>query len=258
MACELPTVSLHYLPLVCPNAARQQVCPLRCLLNCRRAQPVATLQSAAVAAPAPLWPSLSASTRWLPATSKSPPTSCMPQRSGIRLNSYLRSRKVHFNAWTHGCIIAPSLVDQKTEQVSWCDDLKFTQTLCFSFLFESCIDFFSELDKVMGPLIFNTSSMTELVRYTRQGLHWLRLDAKLIPWARIRSLHAAPFHPPSHTPRAQTNMYTVTDIEVCTISTRTHGPALVFHLNTHLTNFLDRFTTLCSFPTPACQKRWTI
>ncbi|XP_033835002.1 AF4/FMR2 family member 4 isoform X2 [Periophthalmus magnuspinnatus] len=42
-------------------------------------------------------------------------------------------------------------------------------------------DFFFELDKVMGPLIFNTSSMTELVRYTRQGLHWLRLDAKLIP-----------------------------------------------------------------------------
>ncbi|KAI1903046.1 hypothetical protein AGOR_G00023160 [Albula goreensis] len=42
-------------------------------------------------------------------------------------------------------------------------------------------DFFTELDKVMGPLIFNTSSMTELVRYTRQGLHWLRLDAKLIP-----------------------------------------------------------------------------
>lgn len=42
-------------------------------------------------------------------------------------------------------------------------------------------DFFLELDKVMGPLIFNTSSMTELVRYTRQGLHWLRLDANLIP-----------------------------------------------------------------------------
>ncbi|XP_055004351.1 AF4/FMR2 family member 4 isoform X2 [Boleophthalmus pectinirostris] len=42
-------------------------------------------------------------------------------------------------------------------------------------------EFFFELDKVMGPLIFNTSSMTELVRYTRQGLHWLRLDAKLIP-----------------------------------------------------------------------------
>uniref|UniRef100_A0A3Q1I6G0 AF4/FMR2 C-terminal homology domain-containing protein n=1 Tax=Anabas testudineus TaxID=64144 RepID=A0A3Q1I6G0_ANATE len=42
-------------------------------------------------------------------------------------------------------------------------------------------DFFLELDKVMGPLIFNTSTMTELVRYTRQGLHWLRLDAKLIP-----------------------------------------------------------------------------
>uniref|UniRef100_A0A8C7SRZ9 ALF transcription elongation factor 4 n=1 Tax=Oncorhynchus mykiss TaxID=8022 RepID=A0A8C7SRZ9_ONCMY len=42
-------------------------------------------------------------------------------------------------------------------------------------------EFFAELDKVMGPLIFNTSSMTELVRFTRQGLHWLRLDAKLIP-----------------------------------------------------------------------------
>ncbi|TNN47266.1 AF4/FMR2 family member 4 [Liparis tanakae] len=48
----------------------------------------------------------------------------------------------------------------------------------------SCLfppEFFLELDKAMGPLIFNTSSMTELVRYTRQGLHWLRLDAKLIP-----------------------------------------------------------------------------
>ncbi|XP_057216133.1 AF4/FMR2 family member 4 isoform X1 [Triplophysa rosa] len=41
-------------------------------------------------------------------------------------------------------------------------------------------EFFAELDKVMSPLIFNTSSMTELVRFTRQGLHWLRLDAKLI------------------------------------------------------------------------------
>lgn len=41
-------------------------------------------------------------------------------------------------------------------------------------------EFFAELDKVMTPLLFNTSSMTELVRYTRQGLHWLRLDAKLI------------------------------------------------------------------------------
>ncbi|XP_072256982.1 AF4/FMR2 family member 4 isoform X2 [Pyxicephalus adspersus] len=40
-------------------------------------------------------------------------------------------------------------------------------------------DFFTELDKVMGPLVFNASTMTELVRYTRQGLHWLRLDTKL-------------------------------------------------------------------------------
>lgn len=42
-------------------------------------------------------------------------------------------------------------------------------------------EFFAELDKVMTPLIFNTSTMTELVRYARQGLHWLRLDAKLAP-----------------------------------------------------------------------------
>ncbi|KAL0994747.1 hypothetical protein UPYG_G00126630 [Umbra pygmaea] len=42
-------------------------------------------------------------------------------------------------------------------------------------------EFFTELDKSMSPLIFNTSSMTELVRFTRQGLHWLRLDAKLRP-----------------------------------------------------------------------------
>ncbi|NXW62909.1 AFF4 protein, partial [Eurystomus gularis] len=39
-------------------------------------------------------------------------------------------------------------------------------------------EFFAELDKAMGPLIFNSSIMTDLVRYTRQGLHWLRLDAK--------------------------------------------------------------------------------
>ncbi|XP_071615200.1 AF4/FMR2 family member 4 isoform X2 [Heliangelus exortis] len=40
-------------------------------------------------------------------------------------------------------------------------------------------EFFAELDKVMGPLIFNSSIMADLVRYTRQGLHWLRLDAKV-------------------------------------------------------------------------------
>lgn len=63
--------------------------------------------------------------------------------------------------------------------------LIFTKTyalfVCFCAFYLNSADFFSELDKVMGPLIFNTSSMTELVRYTRQGLHWLRLDAKLIP-----------------------------------------------------------------------------
>ncbi|XP_031428026.1 AF4/FMR2 family member 4 isoform X2 [Clupea harengus] len=41
-------------------------------------------------------------------------------------------------------------------------------------------EFFIELEKMMGALIFNTSSMTDLVRYTRQGLAWLRQDAKLV------------------------------------------------------------------------------
>ncbi|XP_063302249.1 AF4/FMR2 family member 4-like [Pelobates fuscus] len=40
-------------------------------------------------------------------------------------------------------------------------------------------EFFSELDKVMGPLNFHSSTIPELVCYTRQGLHWLRFDAKL-------------------------------------------------------------------------------
>ncbi|KTG38665.1 hypothetical protein cypCar_00003889 [Cyprinus carpio] len=51
---------------------------------------------------------------------------------------------------------------------------------CDFFFLVFSAEFFTELDKAMSPLIFNTSSMTELVRFTRQGLHWLRLDAKLI------------------------------------------------------------------------------
>ncbi|CAB1447475.1 unnamed protein product [Pleuronectes platessa] len=40
-------------------------------------------------------------------------------------------------------------------------------------------DFFQELDTVMEPLS-QQSSMTELVRYIRQGLHWLRIEARLL------------------------------------------------------------------------------
>ncbi|KAK5612050.1 hypothetical protein CRENBAI_002061 [Crenichthys baileyi] len=40
-------------------------------------------------------------------------------------------------------------------------------------------DFFQNLDSVMGPLS-QQSSMTELVRYIRQGLHWLRTEAQLL------------------------------------------------------------------------------
>nr|XP_040030000.1 AF4/FMR2 family member 2 [Gasterosteus aculeatus aculeatus] len=40
-------------------------------------------------------------------------------------------------------------------------------------------EFFLELDSVMEPL-GQQSSMTELVRYIRQGLHWLRLEAHLL------------------------------------------------------------------------------
>ncbi|XP_071298629.1 AF4/FMR2 family member 2 isoform X2 [Agelaius tricolor] len=40
-------------------------------------------------------------------------------------------------------------------------------------------EFFVELDSVMGPLTQH-SSMTNLVRYVRQGLHWLRIEAHLL------------------------------------------------------------------------------
>uniref|UniRef100_UPI00398E876A AF4/FMR2 family member 1-like isoform X2 n=1 Tax=Pristiophorus japonicus TaxID=55135 RepID=UPI00398E876A len=40
-------------------------------------------------------------------------------------------------------------------------------------------EFFMELDAAVGFLSL-TSTMTELVHYTRQGLHWLRLDTKLL------------------------------------------------------------------------------
>ncbi|XP_062819927.1 AF4/FMR2 family member 2 isoform X2 [Anolis carolinensis] len=40
-------------------------------------------------------------------------------------------------------------------------------------------DFFIDLDLVMGPLTQH-STMTNLVRYVRQGLHWLRVEAHLL------------------------------------------------------------------------------
>ncbi|XP_059844659.1 AF4/FMR2 family member 3-like isoform X1 [Hypanus sabinus] len=40
-------------------------------------------------------------------------------------------------------------------------------------------EFFAELDAAVG-LLSLTSSMTELVHYVRQGLHWLRLETKLL------------------------------------------------------------------------------
>ncbi|KAJ8396491.1 hypothetical protein AAFF_G00017970 [Aldrovandia affinis] len=40
-------------------------------------------------------------------------------------------------------------------------------------------EFFQELNSMMEPLTQH-SSMTELVRYVRQGLHWLRIEAQLL------------------------------------------------------------------------------
>ncbi|XP_008939131.1 PREDICTED: AF4/FMR2 family member 2, partial [Merops nubicus] len=40
-------------------------------------------------------------------------------------------------------------------------------------------EFFVDLDSAMGPLTQH-SSMTNLVRYVRQGLHWLRIEAHLL------------------------------------------------------------------------------
>ena len=44
-------------------------------------------------------------------------------------------------------------------------------------VFGSLSGVLSELDSALGPLSLN-SSMVSLVRYTRQGLHWLRLDTR--------------------------------------------------------------------------------
>lgn len=103
-----------------PLAARQRVCPLRCRPSCHRARPAATHQSAAAAAPARLWPSLSGSTRWLPATSRSPPTSCSPLRSGTRLSSYPRSRRVNY--WNTLNIVSKT-VSESLQPFTLCSEL---------------------------------------------------------------------------------------------------------------------------------------
>lgn len=48
-----------------------------------------------------------------------------------------------------------------------------------NFCFLCIAEFFVDLDSVMGPLTQH-SSMTNLVRYVRQGLHWLRIEAHLL------------------------------------------------------------------------------
>lgn len=48
----------------------------------------------------PRWRSRSASIRWLPATSRSPPTSSMPLKSGNKQNSSRESRKSSLLNWT--------------------------------------------------------------------------------------------------------------------------------------------------------------
>uniref|UniRef100_A0A8D0FAX4 AF4/FMR2 C-terminal homology domain-containing protein n=1 Tax=Strix occidentalis caurina TaxID=311401 RepID=A0A8D0FAX4_STROC len=53
-------------------------------------------------------------------------------------------------------------------------------------------EFFVDLDSVMGPLTQH-SSMTNLVRYVRQGLHWLRIEAHLLQFQNI-SFHSLTYH----------------------------------------------------------------
>jgi len=48
-----------------------------------------------------------------------------------------------------------------------------------NFCFLCFAEFFVDLDTVMGPLTQH-SSMTNLVRYVRQGLHWLHIEAHLL------------------------------------------------------------------------------
>lgn len=125
--------------------------------------------------------------------------------------------------------------------VIWYCVVKCFTLMCSNFLFLFSQDFFLELDKMMGPLIFNTSSMTELVRYTRQGLHWLRLDAKLIPYWGLTPcmllIHTCISVSCAHT---YMRSHRQTSIGVCTVThTRTAHLWSSTYTRRHLTNFSD-------------------
>lgn len=90
--CQLCHLSDHFLFL---SSVKRLVChpqcPPKCLQAVRAVTPPAAPRARAAAPPSP---SHSASIRWLPATCKSPPTSCSPPRCGSRPSSWPVSREV--------------------------------------------------------------------------------------------------------------------------------------------------------------------
>lgn len=83
------------LPSICISlclSVKRLACPLQSLPSCPQVVPVATHQAHPAAAPRSPFPN--ASTRWLPATSRSPPTSSTPPRCGTKQSSWPKNRKV--------------------------------------------------------------------------------------------------------------------------------------------------------------------
>uniref|UniRef100_A0A452UUQ2 AF4/FMR2 family member 4 n=1 Tax=Ursus maritimus TaxID=29073 RepID=A0A452UUQ2_URSMA len=125
----------------------------------KRKIPVSLLCSKAVGMPSPVSPKLS------PGNSgnySSGASSATASGSSVTIPQRIHQMAASYVQVTSNFLYATEIWDQ-AEQLS-----------------KEQKEFFAELDKVMGPLIFNASIMTDLVRYTRQGLHWLRQDAKLI------------------------------------------------------------------------------
>ncbi|XP_075852148.1 AF4/FMR2 family member 4 isoform X2 [Microcebus murinus] len=117
------------------------------------------LGSKAVGMPSPVSPKLSPGNS---GNHSSGASSASASGSSVTIPQRIHQMAAHYVQVTSNFLYATEIWDQ-AEQLS-----------------KEQKEFFAELDKVMGPLIFNASIMTDLVRYTRQGLHWLRQDAKLI------------------------------------------------------------------------------
>lgn len=90
----------------------------------------------------------------------------------------------------------------------------------------------------MGPLSL-TSSMSSVVRYTRQGVHWLRLDSQKVKWPTTCSSSCKPFEPP---------LATFTSVCLALIPTWTVPQARLFlYFTRTLTHLVDTDVISCLF-----------